>query len=114
MKVFSFEIYEGDRGVIIAKSYKKAKKILKKEYDIYITDDDIEWQEGKKALLYEIGKLKKNTLYVNVAWWCQRKQIQWLGVLHKEIDPYAALPLCCKWNTFLNPTVSLELTPGVQ
>lgn len=68
MKVFSFEIYEGDRGVIIAKSYKKAKKILKKEYDIYITDDDIEWQEGKKALLYEIGKLKKNTLYVNVAW----------------------------------------------
>lgn len=66
MKVFSFEIFEGDRGIIIAKSYKKAKRILKKEYDVSVTDDDLEWQEGEKALLYNIGKARKNTLYVNV------------------------------------------------
>lgn len=68
MKVYSFEIWEGDKGVIIADSYTKARKILKNEYDLDITDDDIEWQSGEKALLYEIGDLKKNSLYVNVEW----------------------------------------------
>ncbi len=68
MKVYSFEIWEGDKGVIIADSYTKARKILKNEYDLDITDDDMEWQNGEKAFLYEIGDLKKNSLYVNVEW----------------------------------------------
>lgn len=68
LKVYSFELFEGDKGVIIAESYKKAKEILKEEYDIGVTDNDMEWQSGKKAFLYEIGDLKKNSLYVNVEW----------------------------------------------
>lgn len=68
LKVYSFELFEGDKGVIIAESYKKAKEILKKEYDMGVTDNDMDWQSGKKAFLYEIGDLKKNSLYVNVEW----------------------------------------------
>ena len=68
LKVYSFELFEGDKGVIITDSYKKAKEIIKKEYDMDVTDNDQEWQCGKKAFLYEIGDLKKDLLYVNVEW----------------------------------------------
>ena len=68
MRVYSFEIWEGNRGVIIADSYEKATEILKEEYDLDVTDDITEWKTGEKALLYDIGELKENALYVNVTW----------------------------------------------
>ena len=62
-KIYAYEIFEGDKGIIIASSYKKAKKILKKEYSIKVADDDAAYYNGNRAYLYEVGKVKNNKLY---------------------------------------------------
>lgn len=62
-KVYAYEICEGDKGIIIARSYKQAQKILKKEYDINATDDEEKYWNGEGAYLYEVGNVKNNCLY---------------------------------------------------
>ena len=62
-KIYAYEIFEGDKGVIIAPSYKKAKKILKKECGIKVADNDTAYYNGNKAYLYEVGKVKNNKIY---------------------------------------------------
>lgn len=62
-KVYAYEIFDGDKGVIIARTYNKACKILKKQYGIDITKDDEGYFSKGMAFLYEVGGVKNNHLY---------------------------------------------------
>lgn len=64
-KLFAYENSEGDKGVIVARSYKNALLIFQKKYPDrkVISDDTSEdyWDNG--AYLFEIGEIKENELY---------------------------------------------------
>lgn len=62
-KIYAYEIYGKDKGIIIARSYNHAEKILKKEYNIDITDNDDKYWSGEGAYLYEVDNVKNNHLY---------------------------------------------------
>ena len=74
-KVFAYENSEGDKGIIIAKSYKDAEKIFYEEYpgrrivdcnkDVPDQNEDY-WNDG--AYLFEMGKVRNNKLYNCFPW----------------------------------------------
>lgn len=67
-KIFAYENSEGDKGIIIAKSYKDAKKIFYKEYPKrkIAKNDDEYWNNG--AYLFEMGNVSNNKLYCCFPW----------------------------------------------
>ena len=67
-KVFAYECSNGDKGIIIAKSIEKAKKIFNKEYpDRQIVDNDYNyWDNG--AYLFESDRVKNGKLYCCFPW----------------------------------------------
>lgn len=67
-KIFAYENSEGDKGIIVAKSYKEAKKIFYKEYPKrkIVKNDDEYWNNG--ACLYEMGNVNNNKLYCCFPW----------------------------------------------
>lgn len=67
-KVFAYENSEGDKGIIIAKSYNEAERIFHKEYpERKIVDNDHEyWKDG--AYLFEMSDVKDNELYCCFPW----------------------------------------------
>lgn len=68
-KVFAYENSYGDKGIIIARSYRKAKKIYCEEYLCRkIVDDDNEddiddayFNDG--VYLFKVAKVRNNKLY---------------------------------------------------
>ena len=68
-KMFAYECSEGDKGVIVARSYEEAKQIFYKKYpnrEIVDNDDDY-WENG--AYLFEVDTLKNGKLYCCFPWW---------------------------------------------
>lgn len=69
-RLFAYENSEGDKGVIVARSYKSALIIFQKKYPgrKVIRDDASEdyWNNG--AYLFEIGEVKENELYNAFPW----------------------------------------------
>lgn len=63
-KIYVYEIFEGDKGIIIASTYEKAEKILKKQYDIGVAKDEDSYWDRTGASLYEVGNVKNNQLHV--------------------------------------------------
>lgn len=68
-KIYSYDNFEGDKGVIIAKSLEEAYKIYKKYYperQIAYTDEEY-WEDG--CYIVEEGILDgKSILYNTVPW----------------------------------------------
>ena len=63
-KIYAYETYEDGKGIIIASSYKKARKIFEKEFSIPVVEDDDEegyWNGG--AYIYEVGSVENNKVY---------------------------------------------------
>lgn len=68
MKLFVYENYEGDRGVIIADTAEKAATIFHDEYpDRKIVDTDEEWRKGN-SFLREFGAVENNKLFNILPW----------------------------------------------
>ncbi len=67
-KVFAYENSEGDKGIIIAKSYDEAKKIYQKEYPKrkIVDNDEGYWDSG--AYLFEMNDVINNKLYCCFPW----------------------------------------------
>ena len=64
--IYAYENSDGDKGIIIANSIKKAIKLFKKEYPErnIINDDETEDYYDNGAYIYEVSELKnKNKLY---------------------------------------------------
>ena len=67
-KVFAYENSEGDKGIIIAKSYEDAKNIFHKNYPKRkIIDNDEEFC-GNATYLFEMDEVKNNELYNCFPW----------------------------------------------
>ncbi|HAU87854.1 MAG TPA: hypothetical protein DCW90_20930 [Lachnospiraceae bacterium] len=62
-KVFAYENSYGDKGIIIAKSYRGAERIFHKNYPKRkIVDNDADyWDNG--TYLFEMEEVKNNKLY---------------------------------------------------
>lgn len=67
-KVFAYENSEGDKGIIIARSYNEAKVIFHKEYPKrkIVDNDEDYWDNG--AYLFGMDKVKNNELYNCFPW----------------------------------------------
>lgn len=67
-KVFAYENSEGDKGIIIARSYNEAKAIFHKEYSKrkIVDNDKGYWDNG--AYLFEMDEAKNNELYNCFPW----------------------------------------------
>lgn len=67
-KVYAYENCEGDKGVIIARSLKKATEIFHEKYPhrkIAQNNNDY-WDDG--AYLFEVEEVKNNKLYCSFPW----------------------------------------------
>ena len=68
-KVFAYENSQGDKGIIIATSYKKAEQIYRKEYPKRkIVSLDTDDYEDNGAYLFEVKNVRNNTLYNTFPW----------------------------------------------
>ena len=68
MTIYIYDIYEGDKGIIIADSINRAIEIFRREYpDIEVTDDDAHWRNGN-AFLCGIGNVENNKLFNAFPW----------------------------------------------
>lgn len=65
LRVYSFDNFHGDKGVIIAKNYDDAVKVYMQKYDRKITDDHNEYMNDG-CYLFDMGIVEKNKMYVNV------------------------------------------------
>lgn len=67
-KIFAYECSDGDKGIIVAMSYKKAEQIFYKKYpERQITDNDHDyWNNG--AYLFECDEIKNGKLYCCFPW----------------------------------------------
>lgn len=67
-KVYAYEMCEGDKAIIIAKTIDEAKMIFCKEYpERKIVDNDDDYYEDG-AYLFEMDKVKNNKLYCCFPW----------------------------------------------
>lgn len=65
-KIFTFDNYEGDKGIIIADSYEEAAALHKKEYP-YRNPSEC-WEKGG-VLITEFTELQNESrLYVTMPW----------------------------------------------
>lgn len=68
MKIYAYENYQGDKGIIIAETEEKAIEIFHKEYpDKKIVDNDRDWWDGN-TFLYEVGTVENNKLFNAFPW----------------------------------------------
>lgn len=68
MKMYAYEIWEGDKGIIIAKSFDEAEKIFHEEYpERKIVDNESDWWNGG-AYLEEMDYVENNKLYCCFPW----------------------------------------------
>lgn len=68
-KVYAYENSEGDKGIIIATSYKKAEWIYRKGYPKRkIVNLDTADYENNGAYLFEVKNVRNNTLYNAFPW----------------------------------------------
>lgn len=65
LRVYSFDNFHGDKGVIIAKNYDDAVKVYREKYNRKIADAHNEYMNDG-CYLFDMGKVKKNVMYVNV------------------------------------------------
>lgn len=67
-KLFAYENFEGDKGVIIAKSKEEAIELFQKEYPgRKIAENDREYFDNG-AYLFEVGTVKDRELYCAFPW----------------------------------------------
>lgn len=69
--IYAYENSYGDKGIIIARSMKKAIELFKKEYPErnIIYDDKTQDYDDNGAYIYEVSDLKyKNRLYCLFEW----------------------------------------------
>ena len=67
-KIYAYENSNGDKGIIIATSFNEAKEIYEKEYPKRKIVKYIEEYDNGGAYLYEIGAVKKSTLFNIFPW----------------------------------------------
>lgn len=67
MRIYGYEIFEGDKGAIIAENYQEAVKIYHKKYDTEISKSIEDYNLGG-CLLTDLGELKCNKIYVCAEW----------------------------------------------
>lgn len=68
MKIYAYENHEGDKGIIIAKSFDEATEIFHEEYpERKIVDNEFDWCNGG-AYLEEMDGVKNNKLYCCFPW----------------------------------------------
>lgn len=68
-RMFAYENSDGDKGVIIASSYRKAEKIYRKEYpDRKLVDIDTDDYYDEGAYLFDMGKVCNGRLYNAFPW----------------------------------------------
>lgn len=64
MKIFGYDIWNGDKGIIIANDEEEAIRIFKKEYDNPVVGVDVEDQLYNTCDIDEVADLKdKPALY---------------------------------------------------
>jgi len=68
MNIYSYDNYEGDKGVIIADSYDEAIRLYKEEYPKrkIANNDEEYWDCG--CYIEEIGMVEKGKLYNTEPW----------------------------------------------
>lgn len=64
-RVYGYDNFHGDKGIIIANNYGDAVKVYRQKYDRKITDDHNEYMNDG-CYLFDMGIVKKNKMYVNV------------------------------------------------
>lgn len=68
MKIYTYENYEGDKGIIIAESFDKAEKIFYEQYpERRIVDDEVDWWD-RGTYLEEMDEVENNKLYCCFPW----------------------------------------------
>lgn len=63
LKVYGYDNFEGDKGIIIANNYEEAVKIYRENYEREITDDPDKYVNGG-CYLFDLGKVEKEKMYV--------------------------------------------------
>lgn len=67
LRVYGYDNFNGDKGVIIANSYDEAAKVYGEKYDRKITDDHNEYMDDG-CYLFDMGVVEENKMYVNAEW----------------------------------------------
>lgn len=63
MRIYAYEIYEWDKGIIVAESLDEAKKIFHEEYpEKEIVDNLWDYDTGG-AFVYEVDEIGNSRLY---------------------------------------------------
>lgn len=57
MKIFEYDVWDGDKGIIIANDEDEAVRIFKKEYDLPVVGVDVEDQEHGTCVIDEVADL---------------------------------------------------------
>ena len=72
LKVYAYENYEGDKGIIIAESKDIAESIFYKKYPnreiVTVESGDYDSREINGAYLFEVGDLEEDKLYDAFPW----------------------------------------------
>ena len=72
LKVYAYENYEGDKGVIIAESKDIAENIFYKKYPnrkiVTVESGDYDSSEIKGTYLFDAGDVEENKLYDAFPW----------------------------------------------
>lgn len=66
-RVYGYDNFQGDKGIIIANSYDEAVKVYREKYDRKITDDHNEYMNDG-CYLFDMGVVEENKMYVNAEW----------------------------------------------
>ena len=68
MRIYAYENHEGDKGIIIAKSFDEATEIFHEEYpEQKIVDNEFDWWDGG-TYLEEMDYVENNKLYCCFPW----------------------------------------------
>lgn len=67
LRVYGYDNFSGDKGVIIANNYGEAVKVYRQKYNRKITDDHNEYMDDGRYL-FDIGIVEKNKMYINTEW----------------------------------------------
>lgn len=67
LRVYGYDNFHGDKGVIIANNYEEAVKVYRQKYDRKIIDDHDEYMEDG-CYLFDMGLVEKNKMYINAEW----------------------------------------------
>ena len=72
LKVYAYENYEGDKGIIITKSKDMAENIFYKKYPnreiVTVESGDYYSSEINGAYLFQVGEVEEDKLYDTFPW----------------------------------------------